>query len=342
MPAPSTERKSNLTAWLRREWRRVLGLGLSLLCLALAFRGISWPALTGALAVAVWQWLILAGIVVVINSLVRAFRWQVLFYPERIDLRKVWSVYMIGQMLNAILPARAGEVGRVYYIGEVKAVSRARALSTVVVEKTTDLVMLALAYVGISVWLAVSASGMPAWLQKAGGSLLPLAATALVLLLAFAFAGPHVWRLVRPVLRPLPQKWQKTIATSAPQAIGAFQLFGNGWVGVRLWGSSALIWLLMALSNYLAFRAFGLGLSPWVALMLLVVLMSGVAVPPLPGNMGVFPYLCVLVLSLFGVERELGLAYGITLQLVAYLPLIVIGLACLLWENRLLRHPAQP
>jgi uncharacterized membrane protein YbhN (UPF0104 family) len=81
------------------------------------------------------------------------------------------------------------------------------------------------------------------------------------------------------------------------------------------------------------FHAFQLPLSVFVALFLLVVLMSGVAVPPLPGNLGVFPYLSQLVLSLFGVSRETALVYGIVLQVVAYLPLIILGTGCLLWEN---------
>jgi hypothetical protein len=89
----------------------------------------------------------------------------------------------------------------------------------------------------------------------------------------------------------------------------------------------------MALTNALVFFAFDLELSPYVALVLLVVLMSGVALPPLPGNLGVFVYLCILVLSLFDVNRETALVYGITLQIVAFLPLVVVGLACLLWEN---------
>ena len=63
--------------------------------------------------------------------------------------------------------------------------------------------------------------------------------------------------------------------------------------------------------------------------------MSGVSIPPLPGNLGVFPYLCTLVLSLFGVDRETSLAYGLVLQGVVYLPLILLGSLCMLRENGL-------
>jgi hypothetical protein len=61
-------------------------------------------------------------------------------------------------------------------------------------------------------------------------------------------------------------------------------------------------------------------------------------VPPLPGNLGVFPYLCQLVLSLFGIHRETGLIFGLVLQAASYLPVIVLGLACLLRENAALRR----
>jgi hypothetical protein len=66
--------------------------------------------------------------------------------------------------------------------------------------------------------------------------------------------------------------------------------------------------------------------------------MSGVFVPPLPGNLGVFPYLCMLVLSLFGVNRETALVYGFVLQMVVYLPIIVFGSGCMVRENWALRR----
>jgi hypothetical protein len=41
---------------------------------------------------------------------------------------------------------------------------------------------------------------------------------------------------------------------------------------------------------------------------------------------------------LFEVDRETALAYGIVLQMVAYLPLIVLGFLCMLWQNWSLRR----
>lgn len=327
-----------LVDWSRREWRLLTGLGLSAVCLYLAVRGLSLPALQGALGAARWQWVGLVAITTIAGTLFKALRWQALFLPVRVRLGRTWSIFLIGQMLNAVLPARAGEIGRIYYIGEAEQVSRTRALSTVVIEKMVDLIMLALCYLLVAAWLTTAPAGVHDWLQAAGVSFLPLAAVALVGLLLFAYAGRPTWRLARHMLRPLPVRWQEVIDTTADQAISAFEAQRQSRVILRVWSYSLIVWLLAALSNVLMFRAFELSLSAHVALLLLVVLMSGVAVPPLPGNLGVFPYLCQLVLSLFGIHRETGLIFGLVLQAASYLPVIVLGLACLLRENASLRR----
>ena len=44
-----------------------------------------------------------------------------------------------------------------------------------------------------------------------------------------------------------------------------------------------------------------------------------------PGNLGVFHYLTVLALAVYGVDREIALAYAIVLYAVAILPKLVLG-----------------
>jgi uncharacterized protein (TIRG00374 family) len=327
------DQNSPRKGWFHREWRLLVGLSLSALCLFLAFRKLSLSDLQEALSIARWGWVALAIIAVLTSTFLKAVRWRVLFHPRQIPLPRIWSVYMIGQMLNAVFPARAGDVGRIYFIGEDEDISRAAALSTVIVEKVTDLVMLSLAFLVVAMWLVTIPTGIPAWLQKAGMALIPLTILALAILLLSAYAGHPIWHLLAKGLKPLPAPWQTAIDSAAKQAIDALENFRRSQVSVQVWGWSLVAWVLMALINGLLFPAFALDLSPFVAILLLVVLMSGVAVPPLPGNLGVYVYLCQLVLSLFGVSRETALAYGITLQVVTYIPLIVIGAACMLWEN---------
>lgn len=333
------EKETQPGCWFRREWRLVAGLALSVICLALAVRQISIQDLRAAISAARWEWVALAMVVVVASSSLKAVRWRVLFFPQRIPLGRAWSVFMIGQMLNILLPARAGEVGRIYLIGDEDSISHASALSTVIVEKVVDLVMLTLAFLIVALWLATTSTEFPDWLQDAGMGLILLAALGLAAILLLSRVGHGVWRRLRYVLKPAPPRWIAAADSAAEQAISALGSLQRRQARVQIWGWSLLIWLLMALTNALVFGAFDLQLSPYVALVLLVVLMSGVALPPLPGNLGVFVYLCILVLSLFAVNRETALIYGITLQIVAFLPLIAIGLVCMFWENWHVKRP---
>ncbi len=330
-----------LARWSRREWRLLAGLALSVVCLGLAVRGTSPQALWQALATAQWQWIGPAIVLVLAGTAFKTLRWQVLFFPQRVPLARLWSIFCIGQMLNTLLPARAGEVGRLYYVGEVEGTSRSQALSTIVVEKMVDLIMLALAYLLVAAWLATTSIVLPDWLHAAGTVVLPLAGLALGGLLVLAYFGRPAWQSVRRVLAPLPPAWRERVEAAVERAMVGFEALRHPPTSLRVWLWSLLAWIFSVATNVLVFRAFEIDLGWSAALLLVVVLMSGVAVPPLPGNLGVFPYLCQLTLSLFGVPAETGLVYGLVLQAVAYLPLVVLGLVLLLRENWTLRRASS-
>jgi uncharacterized membrane protein YbhN (UPF0104 family) len=54
--------------------------------------------------------------------------------------------------------------------------------------------------------------------------------------------------------------------------------------------------------------------------------LAGLSLPSLPGKIGIFEYASILALSVFGLDRSTGLSYGILLHIVAYLPVVVLGL----------------
>jgi uncharacterized protein (TIRG00374 family) len=102
---------------------------------------------------------------VLLTTLAKAVRWRLLFPQEYSEprLSKLLSVLLIGQTVNALLPARLGEIARVYLIGEIEGVDKALALSTVIVEKTLDALMLLLLAA-----LVFALMPLPAWLGRSG------------------------------------------------------------------------------------------------------------------------------------------------------------------------------
>ena len=69
---------------------------------------------------------------------------------------------------------------------------------------------------------------------------------------------------------------------------------------------SVVLWLVNALSFYLAFLAFDLPVGYVAALVLQGVLVFGIAVPSAPGYVGPFEAVITAVLAVYGIGREPG------------------------------------
>ena len=331
-PNDGTTWRQHAGHWLRREWRFVIGLLLGVLCLILAARNVSSASVTATLADFRWEWAVLALGCVLLASLAKAARWQALFYPQPIPLARAWSIFLVGQMLNIVLPTRVGEVGRIYLVGEAEQISKMSVLSTVLAEKVADMIMLLLALIGLALWPAREAIEFPAWLQKSALGLALTAALGLSILLVCVYHGEHLGWLDRRLLRLLPARVRERVSEWARSAWEGFEALRHWRVSVQVWGWSLLVWCLATLSHYFVFLALGLALSLYAALFLLVVIMVGVALPT-PGKLGVFHYLCILTLSLFAIDRDRALGYGVLMHLIAFAPIALLGLGFFWKEN---------
>ncbi len=92
-----------------------------------------------------------------------------------------------------------------------------------------------------------------------------------------------------------------------------------------LLGSSLYLWAGSILINYLVLISLHIHATFLAAIVLLVILQAGVAVPSSPGKIGVFQNLAVLGLSLFGVAKAPALAFGVVLHLLIFLPVAVMA-----------------
>jgi uncharacterized membrane protein YbhN (UPF0104 family) len=93
---------------------------------------------------------------------------------------------------------------------------------------------------------------------------------------------------------------------------------------------TAVTFLLAASTNYLLFRAFALNLSALAALVVLIALQVGTTVASVPGNLGVFQYVTVVVLVGYGVARADAVAYAWGLYGLTVLPRILGGAALMM------------
>jgi uncharacterized protein (TIRG00374 family) len=321
-----------LSARAKGRLQILAGTLVSLGFLWLAFRGIDWRGSWQTMIHAnAWLLLVALGIEVLATA-IRAERWRLMFFPHHRHLRrrKFFSIFLIGQVINAATPARLGELARAYLVGEIERVSKAQALWTTVVEKVLDAFTLLLFLAVLSASVA-----LPGWLRDAGWTL-SLAIVVVLAGLALAVAlRARVTRWIERLNARWPWSKRLRLERFLAVVVESLQLMRRPGLSVGLLGWSILAFLAASVTNWITGLAFGLRL-PFAAYLLLLAVLQISAVVPLPtspGRVGLFHYLCVVSLAIFGIERDVALSYSLVLHVLTYLPMLVGGPLCLWLEN---------
>ena len=309
--APASAPGHTASRWFGTRFQIWLGLILALITVYLAARTVDFGQLVVALREARLPFIILTLIASLVTIILKGLRWRALFYPQRprLSLLRLCDLIVIGQAINFYIPARLGEVVRAYLAGEEAGISKAYVLGTIAAEKLVDIILLAVLVAGILPFLA-----LPDWLAVQLWPVILAALVVVMLVVALSGGRRAIMQVTEWVLRWLPaslaERWRSRIGAGLDGLSG----LGRPQAAAAVWGWTIASWLMAALTNYLLLLAFDLPATPLIALFLLVVLQAGIAVPSTPGKIGVFHYLCMIALSVFGVPATVGLAYGLTLH----------------------------
>jgi uncharacterized protein (TIRG00374 family) len=209
-----------------------------------------------------------------------------------------------------------------YLVGRREGLSKAHVMATIVVEKVADLAMFA-----VSIGLLVVAMSLPDWMARSGVAFVWTAAILVAATVALTFWHDGILLLIERLALRLPRRWTHRVVRFAEAALSALRSLRDWRRGLLIWILSAAVLILSILTNYLVFVAMRLPLGLTAALFLAVVLRVGAAPPSLPGKIGLFHYLVVLALSLFGIDKTTALSYAFVLYAVAVLPVVIAGTA---------------
>ncbi len=122
-----------------RALQAVAGIGISVILLWLALRGLdprqTWAALSGANF-----WFIVPAVLIYFAGVaIRGLRWQRLLLPiEKIPARQAIALLIVSYTVNNIVPARMGDVMRVFLLARETGVRKSASLATVVLERLLD------------------------------------------------------------------------------------------------------------------------------------------------------------------------------------------------------------
>lgn len=308
--------KSPFTSW--KFWA---GVVVSLGAFALALRGVQFQKVWAALLQADYLYLIPAFLLLLVAVLAKAVRWGVLFYPiEGLSRKHLFAAMGIGYLGNNILPARIGELIRAYVIGAATGTSKSQALATIVVERLVDILTLLLFMVVLLPTLR-----LPVWLQR---SLATLGVLTVGATLLFALV-PAVERWLLSIVRWLEDRVPSSRKLELRSKVAGFMtglaVLRVPRLAIPIFGWSLVSWIASGLAYYAVMGAFHLHLPVTAAFWVVVITSLGMVIPSSPGYVGVFHYLTVVTLGLFGVTQGIALSYALVLHAVVYIFLSATG-----------------
>lgn len=312
-------------------WAGVAGIVLSVILLWWTLRDIRLADLIGHMrAVAVVPF---AGCVVVATLVfpLRTIRWRYLLQLDERALPFVplWHATAIGFMANNLLPARAGEVARVYAVRQLTGVQFSAAAGSLVVERVMDgLTLVTLLGIGLlasdfDTGTVVLGLSFGRWLGGVG-------------LLFVVLLGGAIWAVHWPdpalslsrwvISRTLPVRW-------ADKALGAVAGVFEGLSALRNWRRfgiasawSVIVWSVNGFSFYLCIVAFDLPV-PWsTALILQSLIAFGVSLPSAPGFFGPFEAVTKGTLLLYSIDATVATSYAFGYHLFTFVPITLLGL----------------
>jgi uncharacterized protein (TIRG00374 family) len=333
-----------------------IGILISIVALAFAFRQVDfhevWAALTG-----VNYWLLVLSLVPLVLFLVlRAFRWRLLFYPRRgLRILNLLVVINIGYLLSNIFPARLGDVARAYLIGDTEEVSRTTAFSTIVAERVLDVLCAVSGFL-----LVLPFAPLPGWMIRSGLTVGVVALVVVAALVVLVRRKEWSLRLLDRLLRALhwPDRetmtlfWQRLssrtrlrflarlpwadrsrLESMASSLIDGFSGITTLRLGPPLLLWSILIWGVISVFYWIVLQAFDPGQPLVAGLAVASITALGMTIPSSPGYIGVFEFLTRETMVLFGMGPGLALSYALVAHAIVYVTLTLLGLVSLVQQN---------
>ena len=307
---------SHAGIWLKLVISLAVGLG----CLWLAARQVDHEALDTALDRFDPRYLFPLVALSLLIQVFRALRWRVELQPlARLPFLLLWEVVSVAYMMINVLPFRLGEPVRPILLSWKTGLKIPAIVGNWVFEKMLDTAAMVL-----FIHLALVSNDLPHWAYEASMFSLAMFLLLLALVVGFWLRGERFFQAT--AARALPEPacvWVRGVLESARSGL---QILPDRKLVAVAFALTIALWSLPIVSSYLLMRAFGFELPFAAALVVFVAIGVGTALPHPPGMFGIFQIAAVVALGMFGVPKAEALAYGIVLNAIQFVTIVVQGL----------------
>jgi len=316
---------------MRSHLRTLIVLALAAALLGVVLYNVDLRGVAREIVHARLEWLTLSLLTMFANLAIRAWRWQYLLEPlGATSFGNAFRATAVGFAATSILPARAGEVIRPYFLSRHERMSATAAFATVILERVLDmltvLVLLAAYVFFFRPELATTNAVAFEAVKWAGGTAAVGAIATLIVFFVLAGDPARLGKTLFRLERVLPSTLAGLLARVAEKfatGLGAVRRPGRLLVALIL---SLPLWLSIAMGIWAASMAFHLAIPFTGSFLVVALLVVGVAVPT-PGAVGGFHAAYKFAATtFFAAPDDAAVGAAIVLHVLTVGPNLLLGL----------------
>lgn len=259
----------------------------------------------------------------------RGLRWRLLVSQQKyLPVFRGVSLYSAGQILNVVMPALTGQVGRLFLFAKKEGMKKTFVFSTIVLEILFDAISLVVFLLFTSLAFAFPEE------YRSVGVIIAIVTTGLLVLLYLMLTfqsrleaiGHRLCRPRWPGLYISIKKFIRSFSKGIETLRSSQHFFVSLFYSLAGWTAHMFI-------IYFLLESFGFDLPVAASAAVMIINTLALMVPITPGNAGTFEVAVAASLSAFNVARSDAVLFAVALHLLDLLPVFVLGLGFLRAEK---------
>lgn len=324
-----------------------LSLAVTIVCLWWTFKGTLWNEMWAALTSANWLMVVPFVVISLLIHLCRVLRWGNLMSGlEKVPFKQLNEASAIGFMMLTILPFRLGEFARPFLIAQRSSIRRSAAMTSVVLERIVDGMLMAVVLRVLVVFLPDDAPKIGA-VRVAANVMFLVFSGGLSFLLVARWQHDRVIRFMLAVLNPLSSRLASRAVAIVDGFVGALRQLPDAKNMTLFFAYTLVYWALNGLGMVVFAAGFDcsgstnqaclpMSLTAFQGFVVLGILIVGMMIPAAPGSAGTFQSSVMIAIGLFfpmSVVNSTGVAFANAVWVVQIVTQLVTGLVFLVLSD---------
>ena len=288
---------------IKCNFKTIIGLLLSIIAIVFIVNYVNFNQVWFNLKKLNTKTIVFALIVYLVSIMLRSYRWRYIIKQRfNIPFPIILKTTIYGYMLNQLLPAKLGELGRAEYLANRFKKGRIFFLGTIIAERIFD-IFIVLLFLISSVMLSETI------LNLFSANYIPV-----VVILFVTVSGIYVLyniAILKNLTNYLPEILKEFINRIINNIEKAFGLFGAPKQIIYLSGLTFIIWCFTCLIYYLILTDLEISIPYYAYFFVVSAGTFGMVIPSTSANVGVYHAVAMGALMVFMVEKDQALSFAI-------------------------------